>query len=99
MKSADIFTKHLLSKDKVQQLVRLSGCECRAGCLTAAPLLRPKDSGGGQSGPPSAGCLLIFAAESEMRDPFAGIEAHGLELLPHFHSDHDTEYVETFPDP
>ena len=40
---ADLFTKHLPSKDKVHQLVRLFGCEYRDGRAAAAPLLRPMD--------------------------------------------------------
>ena len=62
---ADIFTKHLPSRDKVHQLVKLFGCEYRAGRSTAAPLLRPKDSGGGQGGPPSVGYLPTFSTEAE----------------------------------
>ena len=38
---ADLFTKHLPSKDKVHSLVRLFGCEYRDGRSAAAPLLRP----------------------------------------------------------
>ena len=44
---AEIFTKHVPSKNKIHQLVWLCRCECRAGRLSAAPLLRPKESGGG----------------------------------------------------
>ena len=80
---ADIFTKHLPGKDKVHQLVKLFGCECRAGRSMAVPLLRPKDSGGGQGGPPSVGYRPTLSAEHR---PFAHIEAHDLELLLHFHS-------------
>ena len=40
---ADLFTKHLPSKDKVHQLVRLFGCEYRDGRASAAPLLRPME--------------------------------------------------------
>ena len=38
---ADLFTKHLPSKDKVHQLMGLFGCEYRSGRAEAAPLLRP----------------------------------------------------------
>lgn len=41
---ADLFTKHLPSKDKVHQLVRLFGCEYRDGRAESAPLLRPMDA-------------------------------------------------------
>ena len=42
---ADLFTKHLPSKDKVHQLVRLFNCEYREGRAESAPLLRPMESG------------------------------------------------------
>ena len=42
--SADLFTEHLPSQDKVHSLVRLFGCEYRDGRVAAAPLLRPMDS-------------------------------------------------------
>ena len=41
---ADLFTKHLPSKDKVHTLVRMFGCEYREGRSAAAPLLRPMES-------------------------------------------------------
>ena len=91
----DIFTKHLPSKDKVHQLLKLFGCECRAGRSTAAPLLRPKESGGGQGGPPSAGCLPTFSTDCDDCDPFADIEAHNPELLPHHHD--ELEVKRLFP--
>ena len=47
---ADLFTKHLPSREKVHQLLGLFGCEYRSGRAAAAPLLRPLDSGGQQGG-------------------------------------------------
>ena len=41
---ADLFTKHLPSKDKLHQLTFLFGCEYRAGRAVIAPLLRPHGS-------------------------------------------------------
>ena len=41
---ADLFTKHLPSRDKVHQLVRLFGCEYRSGRAASAPLLRPMET-------------------------------------------------------
>ena len=38
---ADLFTKHLPSREKVHQLLGLFGCEYRAGRAESAPLLRP----------------------------------------------------------
>ena len=40
---ADLFTKHLPSREKVHQLLGLFGCEYRSGRAAAAPLLRPHD--------------------------------------------------------
>ena len=40
---ADLFTKHLPSRDKVHSLVRLFGCEYRDGRAASAPLLRKMD--------------------------------------------------------
>ena len=47
---ADLFTKHLQSREKVHQLLGLFGCECRAGRSEAAPLLRPHDVDGRKGG-------------------------------------------------
>ena len=41
---ADLFTKHLPSREKVHQLLGLFGCEYRSGRAAAAPLLRPHDN-------------------------------------------------------
>ena len=41
---ADLFTKHLPSKDKLRQLTFLFGCEYRVGRAAIAPLLRPHGS-------------------------------------------------------
>ena len=38
---ADLFTKHLPSREKVHQLMGLFGCEYREGRAASAPLLRP----------------------------------------------------------
>ena len=38
---ADLFTKHLPSKDKIHQLTALFGCEYREGRALTAPQLRP----------------------------------------------------------
>ena len=40
---ADLFTKHLPSKDRVEMLVKLFGCDYRAGRAESAPKLRRKD--------------------------------------------------------
>ena len=38
---ADLFTKHLPSKDKVHQLMGFLGCKYREGRATSVPLLGP----------------------------------------------------------
>ena len=40
---ADLFTKHLSSKDRMEALVRLFGCEYREGRAVSAPKLRKKE--------------------------------------------------------
>ena len=37
---ADLFTKHLTSRERIESLVTLFGCEYREGLAAAAPLLR-----------------------------------------------------------
>ena len=80
---ADLFTKHLPSRDKIAQLVKLFGCEYREGRSAAAPMLRPHDSTGGQGGEPSSRHLPTF----EVCD--AGL--HDLNILPHLHSEAELE--------
>jgi hypothetical protein len=54
---ADLFTKHLSSRDRVNQLVELFNCEYREGRATTAPLLR-KDK------PQTAECHATTADDS-----------------------------------
>ena len=77
---ADLFTKHLPSKDKIHQLVKLFGCEYRTGRSTAAPLLRPQGCGGGSGGPPATAYLPTFVTEEDQE------ERHDFCKLPHMHS-------------
>ena len=74
---ADLFTKHLPSSIKIAQLVKLFGCEYREGRSTAAPLLRPQTSTGGEGGQPSSGYLPAFGVREA--------EAHDIAVLPHMH--------------
>ena len=75
---ADLFTKHLPSKDKIHQLTALFGCEYRSGRAAAAPLLRPHDHNGQEGGHPSVGeALPAFLYEEP--------EAHDISRLPHMH--------------
>ena len=76
---ADLFTKHLPSKDKVHQLMGLFGCEYRAGRAESAPLLRPAGSSGQQgSHLADVDPLPTFSVEAEG-------EIHDGTLLPHLY--------------
>ena len=93
---ADLFTKHLPSKDKIHQLVGLFGCEYRSGRAEAAPLLRPKDPSGGKGGQPTAGYLPTFTMrQAAVHTNDEGEEdhqvPHDMNLLPHLHKPEDME--------
>ena len=78
---ADLFTKHLPSREKVHQLVELFGCEYRSGRAAAAPLLRPLDAKGQPGGHLADGDPLpTFAAET-VDSP------HDQTRLPHMYPD------------
>ena len=75
---ADLFTKHLPSREKVHQLLSVFGCEYREGRPAAAPLLRPHGSDSRQGGHPADDPLLTFIAELEA-------QLHDIHVLPHMH--------------
>ena len=82
---ADIFTKHLPSREKVHQLMSLFGCEYREGRATSAPLLRPhggEDREGGHSIDDNP--LPTFIADLDAAP-------HDINVLPHMHSTDDIE--------
>jgi hypothetical protein len=84
---ADLFTKHLPSREKVHQLLGLFGCEYREGRPAAAPLLRPLDVDGRMGGHAAEGDPLpTFTAEARIHDE---------SRLPHMHS--AKEIDELFP--
>ena len=78
---ADIFTKHLPSREKVHQLLNLFGCEYREGRAEAAPLLRPLNVDGRQGGHSADDSVL----PAFVNDACAG--PHDTTRLPHKHSD------------
>ena len=82
---ADLFTKRLPSSVKIEQLVKLLGCECRQGRSAAAPVLRPLDSAEGQGGQPSGGHLPAFVVACEE------VEAHDIEMFSHLYSEDDVD--------
>ena len=86
---ADLFTKHLPSREKVHQLLDLFGCEYREGRAEAAPLLRPLDVDGRQGGHSADDSVL----PAFMNDASAG--PHDASRLPHKHT--DVELDKYFP--
>ena len=86
---ADISTKHLLSREKVHQLVTLFGCECRSGRAKSAPLLRPHGSGQGEGGHPSTGDALPTFVAAEDGAAILEAELHDISKLPHTYSPDD----------
>ena len=91
---ADLFTKHLPSREKLHQLVGLFGCYYREGRPEAAPLLRPQAAKGRQGAHPPIDEdeeMLIapaFALSEEQ-------EVHDVHRLPHMHS--PAEEMRYFP--
>ena len=71
---ADLFTKHLQSRERVESLVRLFGCDYRAGRPEAAPLLRRKEVQEVQA-----------LTEKEERALDTDVPIHDCSILPHQH--------------
>ena len=86
---AELFTKHLPSREKVHQLLKLFGCECREGRAASAPLLRPMGSSDREGGHPIDSHLPAFSAEE------FEAELHDITRLPHMHS--EDEIRKLFP--
>ena len=87
---ADLFTKHLPSREKVHQLLGLFGCEYREGRAGAAPLLRPLDVDGRQGAQPTIDSVLPTFLNNVACDV-----PHDVARLPHKHS--AKEMDELFP--
>ena len=88
---ADLFTKHLPSKDKIHQLTALFGCEYREGRAATAPLLRPTTVTGQQGG---------HLPDDDGHDPLpnfvlADAKPHDPNKLPHMYDDETID--EMFP--
>ena len=82
---ADLFTKHLPSREKVHQLLKLFGCEYRDGRAASAPHLRPMDATNRQGGQSSGDDPLpMFSAEIDAK-------VHDMNKLPHMHSRQEIE--------
>lgn len=86
---ADLFTKHLPSREKVYQLLGPFGCAYLEGRSAAAPLLGPLDINGRQGGHlADDDPLPTFVSTLEAR-------VHDEGRLPHMHS--PDEILELFP--
>ena len=81
---ADLFTKHLPSREKVHQLFQLFGCSYREGRPESAPLLRPMDSVCQQDGQLAEQSPLPGFAMGELE-----AEIHDPTRLPHLHSEEE----------
>ena len=82
---ADLFTKHLPSREKVHQLLGLFGCEYRTGRAESAPLLRPHGSDSHKDDHMAdADPLPTFTVDLEG-------ELHDVSRLPHMHTPEEIE--------
>ena len=79
---ADLFTKHLPSKEKIHQLTRLLGVEYRTGRAGAAPLLRPHSDPDRKGGHPATGDALPAFGIAEATP-------HDCSRLPHQYEPED----------
>ena len=78
---ADLFTKHLQSRERVDQLVKLFNCEYRDGRAASAPQLRKNDS------KPE-----VNVAQTEA-DPNNTSRSHDPDVLPHDYNDEDLDEI------
>ena len=79
---ADLFTKHLLSRERVTNLTQLFGCEFRGGRATSAPQLRKE------------GGIEVHAVSPEDDDKYSR-PCHDPAVLPHHYREGDLD--EHFP--
>ena len=88
---ADLFTKHLASKDRVHNLTELFGCSFRSGRSDAAPLLRKKDDaekdGFGDLGNDGDLDCDLFDAD------FEDAKLHDADTLPHSYCQDDLDHL------
>ena len=84
---ADLFTKHLTSRDRVRNLTELFSCSFRDGRSAAAPLLRKKDASTVPAHAPDDEDMECDMFDTELKDA----ELHDANMLPHLHSPEDIE--------
>jgi hypothetical protein len=85
---ADLFTKHLTSRERIEQLVSLFNCEYRDGRAQSAPELRKAKSS-------SSSTAVAYAAygDQEQLDPNNRSIAHDPDVLPHAYSEDDMDQI------
>ena len=99
---ADLFTKFLLSKARVEGLVKLFNCEFRDGRAESAPQLRKVDTGerdgdvrGGVDPQGELemcdGDVMAAADDVDYGEHVPEAKLHNIHVLPHMHSNHDVE--------
>ena len=95
---ADLLTKHLASKEKVHNLVKLFGCEYREGRSAAAPLLRPMEESnlldsslGGRMAKDSFSNTLSRADLACCELPIFSLSTS--QMLPHLYSEADIDHL------
>ena len=79
---ADLFTKHLPSREKIHQLTALFGCEYREGRAESAPLLRPAERQHDGHLPEVEPLPNFVMSDARPHDP---------NVLPHMHCEGDIE--------
>ena len=90
---ADLFTKHLVSRDRVDQLVQLFNCEYRDGRSSAAPELRKKQQGAEtQLIQQSSGQVTVLSREGIV-DPNNDSTMHDPNVLPHNYDERDLNEI------
>jgi hypothetical protein len=75
---ADLFTKHLTSRERVDQLINLFNCEYRDGRATSAPELRKNANA----------YVTQDEADANNQSP-----AHDPDVLPHDYASHDMDEI------
>jgi hypothetical protein len=83
---ADLLTKHLGSKDKVDQLVNLYGCAFMNGRAKAAPLLKKKDAQKLEEAGSDQQMHVLDEIDEGRAVVVPEAELHDLNLWPHLHS-------------
>ena len=96
---ADLFTKHLCSREKVTELVRLIGCRYEEGRPEAAPEMRRERMTRATLGKSMQTCTQAFGEHDEdvalVMETVGEAKAARSGLLPHQHS--EEEILEFFP--